>query len=157
MNLSKIFAYDPFSWKVKISAGIIIILDSKEVLLCHPSGAKWSKTYSFPKGHIEGDESLIDAAIRETKEETSLIINKEMISNQDTPILVEYKRKNTTYKKVFLFLVHINKISEIGIENKILPQSSLQLEEVDWCGFLSKEDAKVKIFSKFQSVLDDVL
>ncbi len=46
------------------SAGIIIILNREKLLLSHPTNARWNNTYSFPKGHIEENESQIDAAIR---------------------------------------------------------------------------------------------
>ena len=53
---------------MKISAGIIIRYKDS-ILLCHPTNAPWKDSYSFPKGLVEDDEDLIDAAIRECFEE----------------------------------------------------------------------------------------
>ena len=47
-----------------------------EVLLVHPGGPFWVKknmgSWSIPKGEIEPEEDLLEAAIRETKEETGI-------------------------------------------------------------------------------------
>jgi ADP-ribose pyrophosphatase YjhB (NUDIX family) len=53
---------------LKISAGLVIIQDNK-ILLGHPTGAKWTNTFSIPKGEVQEGESLFDAAFRETREE----------------------------------------------------------------------------------------
>ncbi len=52
------------------SAGIIIFNRGKEItyLLLKYQAGHWD----FPKGHIESNESEIDAALRETKEETGI-------------------------------------------------------------------------------------
>ena len=63
----------------KISAGIILYRlnnSDTEVLLVHPGGPFWVKknmgSWSIPKGEIEPEEDLLEAAIRETKEETGI-------------------------------------------------------------------------------------
>ena len=53
----------------KVSSGLVIT-DGKVVLGC--KSYKWD----LPKGEIEKNEEPIDAAIRETKEETGLSVNK---------------------------------------------------------------------------------
>lgn len=136
------------------SAGIIIILNNNKLLLSHPTNARWSNTYSFPKGHIEENESKIDAAIRELKEETSIEITEDRIIDKE-PIVVQYNdRKGKIYKEVYLFKVYINDISEIGLSDETLPKEMLQIEELDWCGFLTKEEAKTKIFYRVADLLN---
>ena len=50
---------------------------------------------------------------------------------------------NNTYAEV----VGTNQVDKINKEN-------LQLTEVDWAGFLTKEEAQNKIFWRFKSMLD---
>lgn len=136
------------------SAGIIIILNNKKVLLAHPTNSRWTNTYSFPKGGIEEGESQIDAAIRELKEETSIEVSIDKIEDKK-PIVVQYNDKNgKIYKEVYLFKVYINDISEIGLDSETLPKEMLQIEELDWCGFLTKEEAKTKIFYRVEHLLN---
>ena len=64
------------------SAGVLLyrIRDGElEVLLVHPGGPFWSRkdegAWSIPKGIFEEDESALEAAKRELKEETGFAVN----------------------------------------------------------------------------------
>ena len=154
-KINKFFEFDPFESKMKKSAGVVIILKGEKVLLCHPSNSRWFGTYSFPKGGLEEGETTLDAAIRELREETSVIVNKNQISNLDDPIIVTYEnKKGTKYKTVTLYKVYINDVSEIGLESEIRPKEKLQIEEIDWAGFIDKQEAELRIFHKTKSVLE---
>jgi len=66
----------------EISSGILVyrFVDNKlQVLLGKNGGPKWLKrsvgAWNIPKGHIEEGENLLDGAIREFMEETSLDID----------------------------------------------------------------------------------
>jgi 8-oxo-dGTP pyrophosphatase MutT (NUDIX family) len=140
---------------MKKSAGVIIILNNNKILLSHATNARWEKTFSFPKGGIEKDEKKKDAAIRELAEETSIVITKEQISNPDDAIIVNYiDKEGVNYKRLYLYTVYIEDISEIGLESEIVPIENLQADELDWCGFLTKEEAKDKIFNRVEHLLD---
>lgn len=52
--------------RVKKAGCILINTEDKKIALVLRKGTE----YSFPKGHVEENESLIDCAIRETAEET---------------------------------------------------------------------------------------
>jgi 8-oxo-dGTP pyrophosphatase MutT (NUDIX family) len=136
------------------SAGIIIILNNKKVLLSHPTNASWVKTYSFPKGGIELGESQIEAAIRELKEETSIEITEDRIIDKTPTVILYNDKKGKIYKELYLFKVYINDISEIGLIDETLPKEMLQIEELDWCGFLTKEEAMSKIFFRVEALLN---
>ena len=143
---------------MKKSAGIIIILNNTKILLSHATGAKWTSTFSVPKGGIEKDEKRIVAAMRELVEETSIVITREQISNKEEPIVVNYVDKyGENYKRLYLYTVYIEDISEIGLESEIVPIENLQADELDWCGFLTKEEARDKIFNRVEHLLDLII
>jgi predicted NUDIX family NTP pyrophosphohydrolase len=70
----------------KVSAGILVYrlsANGPEVFLVHPGGPFWAKrdlgSWSVPKGEVEGDEDLLEAAKREFHEETGARIEGEFI------------------------------------------------------------------------------
>jgi 8-oxo-dGTP pyrophosphatase MutT (NUDIX family) len=52
-----------------LRCGIVVLLDSRELLLCHVTG---QRHWDLPKGGIEPGETACAAALRETREETGL-------------------------------------------------------------------------------------
>jgi predicted NUDIX family NTP pyrophosphohydrolase len=71
----------------KKSAGLILYRfqnDLPEILLVHPGGPFWSKkdggVWSIPKGEFEDGEDPLQAAIRETQEETGIDLNGQAAS-----------------------------------------------------------------------------
>ena len=71
----------------KLSAGILLYRMSvrgPEVFLVHPGGPFWAKrdlgAWSVPKGEVDGDEDLLEAAKREFREETGAQIDGEFIA-----------------------------------------------------------------------------
>ncbi len=153
-RIRNFFEFEPFEKKMKKSAGIIIIYNDK-VLLCHPTNSKWFGSYSFPKGGVDDGESEIDAAIRELREETSILVSKSMLDKN--PIIVDYvNKKGTKYKKLFLYKLYIDDLSEIGLESEIIPKQNLQLEEIDWAGFLDKKEASFRIFHRVSHILETI-
>lgn len=53
----------------RLSCGVVIVNPGGELLLCHVTG---QNHWDLPKGGIEADETPLQAALRETREETSL-------------------------------------------------------------------------------------
>ena len=137
------------------SAGIIIVFGNS-VLLCHPTNGSHKNTYSFPKGKLEKNESFADAAIRECAEETGIKINKTQFS-QKFEVLYKNKKTKKIVKQVILFLVKIQSLNEINLTTNLVPKSQLQLTEIDWAGFLTKQECEKKIFWRFQDILDEIL
>ena len=131
---------------MKISAGLAVIYNNK-ILLVHPTNAPWTGSYGIPKGEIEEGENLIDAAIRETAEEIGIYFSKEDLL-QTNANEIEYKSNSGhVYKKVYYFLIYLH-------EPIFEHQFSLQLEEVDWVGFLTYEEAETKITTRLKEILN---
>jgi len=127
------------------SAGLLIIQDNK-MLLAHPTKAPWYGTYTIPKGKVEEGESYIDTAIRETKEEVGIEIDKSDI--EDTYNIIDYiDEKGKIYKKVYYFLVYPKEKIKID-------KSKLDKHEVNWAGFVDKDDAMDRIFWRFGDMLN---
>ena len=53
----------------RLSCGTVVLLEPRELLLCHVTG---QRHWDLPKGGIHAGETPIDAALRETHEETGL-------------------------------------------------------------------------------------
>jgi 8-oxo-dGTP pyrophosphatase MutT (NUDIX family) len=140
---------------MKISCGIIIRFNNK-LLLCHPTNASKTNRYSFPKGTINDDESLIECAIRECFEEVGIKINETSISSH---YVVNYTKKNTAkiVKQVNLFLVDIESLAEIRLQTEVIPKKQLQLDEIDWAGFLNKKECDLKAFWRFKPIINELL
>jgi ADP-ribose pyrophosphatase YjhB (NUDIX family) len=130
---------------MEINAGLVIISDNK-ILLIHPNGEYNKKTWGIPKGTVEKGDGIMETAIRETYEETGVIVNPEDIES-DMHIFY-YKKKNKDVKKyIYYFIVNIRP-EDIRINKSIVPN-----DEVDKFGFFTKEEAEDKIKPKQTIVL----
>lgn len=137
---------------MQVSAGIAIIWNQK-ILLTHPTKAPMFETWSIPKGAIEENETIKEAALRETREEVGICIDPDQIINE--PILVEYTNKtNIIFKKVYIYFYYIKSLSEISLKHDIVLASQLQRKEVDIALFFDKESAKDYIFWRYRAILN---
>ena len=114
----------------KCSRGIIVNSHYEYAMLY---SSKY-KFYSFPGGSIEGNETLLEALIREIKEETGLIVNPESILEYG--LVVEIRRdikvKNGIYEKHdYYFTCDVgNDISELNMTKEEI-ESQYKLEYID--------------------------
>jgi len=138
------------------TAGIAILLEEasgKSILLVHPTGASWQKpTMGIPKGKIETGESPVEAAIRETFEETGIQVTLDMLEKSVETAEV-WKGTKFMYNVHYL-VCRIKDPAEIGLVGKRVPKQQLQEAEVDWAGFVSIGDAYSKMIASQRIILD---
>ena len=135
--------------QIELSAGLAII-QKGAILLAHPKGNEWYGTYSIPKGHVEPGEDLLQAAVRETREEVGITVNAEDILDPETPLFIDYKDpKGLLYKKVYYFIVNP---AEPIRQDAITPDK----KEIDWAGFILKDAAEARIFWRLKPILSHI-
>ena len=123
------------------SCGCIITKDNK-VLLIKQTKGHWG----FPKGHVEKNETEIETAIREVKEETNLDV--EIDANKR--YTMEYETDKGTLKQVVLFVAKCT-----GGEIKA---QECEVKEIKWLDF----DEAVKTITYentrelFKKILKDI-
>jgi len=83
-----------------LSAGGIVLNNKNQVIIVNNK----SKSWTFPKGHIEPNEDPLTAAKREIFEETG-ISNLKFIKNLGTYDREKFKpKKGKSIKRIFMFL-----------------------------------------------------
>lgn len=141
--------------KTKKSAGLAIIYDNK-ILLAHTTNRGWYSSYGIPKGGIDDGESKLDAAIRETYEEVGIKVPKSLIDKTEYTFAVT-SRKYKYNKIVYYYLVKIDSLSQLGLKDLKIPKSQLQVEEVDWAGFLDYSEAMKRVMKSQLSVVNNLV
>lgn len=96
----------------EISAGCIVL--SKESVLIVKNK---SISYSFPKGHIKGEESVFNCAKRELFEETGLSVEDLEFAKDLGSIQREDGYKNTS-KKIHYFLFYTPNDKQLNCQDK---------------------------------------
>jgi predicted NUDIX family NTP pyrophosphohydrolase len=138
---------------VKRSAGLLLYHfknNLPEILLVHPGGPFWAKkeagAWSIPKGEIEENEDPLQAALRETKEETGISIEL-----KDPVPLTPLKQKSG--KIIFAWAMQSDiELREIksNLFEMEWPKGSGKIQsfaEVDKAAWFTLEEAKTKIVS----------
>lgn len=130
--------------KIEVSSGLVIICKNR-ILLVHSTNSPWKNSYGIPKGHVKDGESLLDAAIRETKEEVGLTVSKDCITDERGTI--EYvDKRGRTYKLVHYFVARLD-------NEPAIHKSNLQKSEVDHAKFFDLNEANEAMLWRFKSLL----
>lgn len=114
------------------SAGIFIINKNFELLICHPTKQK-KNFWTIPKGKIDNGEYVIDAALRETYEESNVYLFPYIQKLIELPP-INYKHKNKMLHPFVLFESDCNGLDLSDIElkcNSKLPESMGGYNEID--------------------------
>lgn len=110
--------------KQEKSCGAVIVENGK-VLLVHQTNDFWS----FPKGHIEGNETEPETAIREVKEETGLNVVIDESKRFELSYVIE---DLNIHKTVILFLAHLASNNHLRLQEEEISEAKwVPLKDVD--------------------------
>lgn len=99
--------------------------------------------WGFPKGHVEGQETLLETAQREIKEETQLVLPIDTSFH----VYTEYDLPNGNRKQMTLYTAELNQSEDI----------QLQVEEIKNCGWFTYADARERLtYDNLRELLDQV-
>lgn len=100
------------------ACGCIIIKDEKVLLIRQMSGA-----WGFPKGHVEHDETEVETAIREVKEETNIDVE----IDESKRYTMQYYTDKGLGKEVVIFMAK-------PVTNDLKIQEN-EIVEADWMSY----------------------
>ena len=99
--------------------------------------------WGFPKGHVEGNETLEETAKREIKEETQLVLPIDTSFH----VYTEYDLPNGNRKQMTLYTADLTQSEDIH----------LQAEEIKNCGWFNYADARERLtYNNLKQLLDQV-
>lgn len=108
--------------KKEKSCGTIVVNSENKVLLVkHNKGH-----YGFPKGHMEKNESEVETATRETKEETNI----DVVIDENKKYELSYNVSPNIDKTVIYFIASPKNINIIPQESEIKEVLWIDIEEV---------------------------
>ncbi len=105
--------------KEKSCGAIVYYTHNKEILyliLKHKAGH-----WAFPKGHVENNETEVETALREIKEETSLIVT----IDDGFKVINEYQPTRYSIKEVVYFMARSD-------TDKVFVQQA-EIDNYRWC------------------------
>jgi len=131
-----------------------IIKSKNKYLICHLFGNSWGPgSWSIPKGHAKSGENALQAALRETMEETNFDLRdmKGKISKIGT-FVYPSKRKRIT---VFLFEGKDSLRFKKGTCMSLISQDEYKGKpEIDLCTWVSFNDASSKLHPSASEALN---
>lgn len=147
-------AWEDIDFSAKKNAAGVAIIWNKQILLVHPTGSSWQKSaLGIPKGGIESGEDILEAAVRELREETGIILQPTDLDPE--PLVANYYNKNGSLAwQLIYFTKVIESLDQINLKSARIPKNQLQLTEIDWAGFVPIDQAYHKIHRSQLIILD---
>lgn len=129
------------------SCGTIIFNDNKVLVVKQLSGF-----YGFPKGHIDGDETEVETAIRETKEEVGI----DVIVDSNLRFSMSFLVRESILKEVVYFVAYPKSNDSISIqEDEIASAMWINIDEVyDVLTFNNLKELWSSVLKKYNKVND---
>lgn len=124
---------------VRRSAGLAIIYNNM-ILLAKTAGRKGGKSWGIPKGGIEEGENQLDAAIRETREELGIKVDRSLVNPNGREFFVNAKKWGYV-KYITYFVVEIDSLSQIGLKDLEVPKKQLDPKEISKARFMNYSEA----------------
>ncbi|HZT55445.1 MAG TPA: NUDIX hydrolase [Burkholderiaceae bacterium] len=130
----------------RLSCGVVILNPDRELLLCHVTG---QNHWDLPKGGIDPGETPLEAAIRETREESGLRLRAECLHD-----LGRFAYTNKKNLHLFACLLPRFDLKELRCESRYLDRfSGRQLPEMDGFGWFAFERIAALCTPKMSLVL----
>ena len=129
--------------KKRITAAVVIINRDGAILGCHGTGKPRESGFDFPKGLVEENETDIQGALRELREETGIELDASRLIDAGV-------HKHNKEKDIHLFIYRTDKMPDIwSLEcNSFFSIGEKQFPEVDFFEIISKGNR-----DKFNKVL----
>ena len=115
----------------RLSCGILVLNGQRELLLCHVTG---QDHWDLPKGGAHADESPLQAALRETREETGLQLAADALRELGR---FDYRPKKDLH--LFATLMPRFDVAQLCCESQFSQYTTGQrlpeMDGYDWVGF----------------------
>ena len=112
------------------------------LLIKHINSGHWS----FPKGHVEGDETEVETAMREIKEETGI----DVIIDQSFRETVTYSPRRDTHKEVVYFIAKAKNTDYTPQEDEI---ADIRWVEIGRAGSVLADENDKSIVNKAKNFI----
>lgn len=122
------------------AAGIVMLVQAPHQQVQSVLLLKHKQRWDLPKGHLESGETLQQAALRETEEETGIPAGKIQLDSEFRFLIeyqVESKKRGNHHKRVTYFLGFVDRrwpvtlTEHIGYEWVDWPLGPIQAETID--------------------------
>lgn len=139
-----------------IAAGVFLVRKDGNLLVCHPTNHD-PNFWSIPKGKVEDGEYFIDAAIRETYEETNISLGLARNIRALEPV-------NYSHKKKILHPFVVFEAENLGLPwdsfdikcNSNVPEDRGGFPEMDAYKWVTLEEAKSILHNTQATCIDTI-